>query len=189
MRLQAPCQAFDFHTVDTNDEPFKLSDYQGKRVMLSFFRDAACPFCNFRVYELTHQYKEWKEQGLEIVAVFSDTTEQVAAHVANHPRPFKMLADPNLDIYNRYGVEHSLAAMFKAFIFKLPTIIKGFATGGRPSNNPHIKLVPADFLINESGIIEQIWYGANTSDHIPLAYVTEFIQEGQPLVNAGLKTA
>lgn len=178
MRLKAPCQGIDFHTTDIFGNPFKLSDFMGKRVVLSFFRDAACPFCNFRIYELTHQYRAWKEQGLEIVAVFSDTSQQVAAHVAKHPRPFTMLADPDLDIYNNYGVEHSMSALFKAFLFRLPTIIKGFATGGRPSNNPHIKLVPADFLINEQGVIEEIWYGANTSDHIPLEYIRDFIGKG-----------
>ena len=34
--------------------------------MLSFFRDAACPFCNFRIYELTHKYKSWQQDGLEV---------------------------------------------------------------------------------------------------------------------------
>ena len=185
MRLKAPCQASDFHTTDLYDQSFKLSNYVGKRVMISFFRDAACPFCNFRVYELTHQYKEWKSRGLEVIAVFSDTPEKVAAHVAKYPRPFVMLADPDLNIYNQYGVEHSVSALFKALVFRLPTIIKGFATGGRPSNNPHIKLVPADFLINESGVVEKIWYGTNTSDHIPLEEVKQFIDEG---VNLKLST-
>lgn len=181
MRLKAPCQGIDFHTTDIYGNTFKLSDFHGKRVLLSFFRDAACPFCNFRIYELTHQYKTWKEQGLEIVAVFSDTADKVADHVAKYPRPFTMLADPGLDVYNCYGVEHSLSAMFKALLFRLPTVIKGFATGGRPSNNPHIKLVPADFLINEKGMIEEVWYGENTSDHIPLEYIREFIDDGAAL--------
>ena len=178
MRLKAPCQEFDFHTTDIYGQPFELNHFLGKRVLLSFFRDAACPFCNFRVYELTHQYKSWKNQGLEVIAVFSDTPEKVAAHVAKYPRPFTMLADPDLAIYNQYGVEHSLSALFKALLFRLPTIVRGFISGGRPSMNPHLKLVPADFLINESGMVEDVWYGENTSDHIPLSYIKEFIRSG-----------
>lgn len=180
MRLKAPCQAVDFHTEDIYGKPFRLSDYMGKRVMLSFFRDAACPFCNFRIYELTHKYTAWREQNLEIVSVFSSPAQEVREHVAKHPRPFRMLSDPDLAIYNQYGVEHSATALLKALMFRMPRIIRGIATGGRPRPNPHVKLVPADFLITENGEIDHIWYGRNTSDHIPLQEVQEFIDEGRP---------
>lgn len=175
MRLSAPIRKFNFQTRDIHGNRVSLDDFHGQRVMLSFFRDAACPFCNFRIYELTHRYKTWQEQNLAIIAVFSDTPEKVVAHVAKYPRPFLMLADPNLDIYNQYRVEHSSMAILKAFLFRLPTIIRGFATGGKPSNNPHVRLVPADFLIDEEGMIQKVWYGQNTSDHIPLHEVEKFI--------------
>lgn len=158
--------------------------------MLSFFRDAACPFCNFRIYELTHRYKTWKERNLVVIAVFSDTPEKILKHVAKHPRPFLMLADPELSIYSQYGVEHSAFALLKALLFRLPTIIRGFATGGHPSKNPHVRLVPADFLIDEAGVIQRIWYGRNTSDHIPIEHIENFIADGrlmrlkQKLLNA-----
>lgn len=176
MRLQAPRAAIDFQMRDINGEPVQLADYRGKKVMLCFFRDAACPFCNFRVYELTHQYREWQRQGLEVIAVFSSSVAEVREHVARHPRPFRLIADPDLKLYNRYGVEHSGTALIKAMLFKLPRLIKGIRTGGRPSKNPHVKLVPADFLINEKGHIVDTWYGRDTSDHIPLKRVKQFIE-------------
>ncbi|MGD8380362.1 MAG: peroxiredoxin family protein [Gammaproteobacteria bacterium] len=179
MRLKAPCQGIDFHTTDIYGEPFRLSDYLGKRVMLSFFRDAACPFCNFRIYELTHKYKAWQEQDLEVIAVFSDTADNVRRFVAKHPRPFKMLCDPDLAIYNQYGVEHSAMALLKALVFRMPRILRGIALGGRPRRNPHVKLVPADFLLDENGEVQEIWYGRNTSDHIPLERIDAFIEAGR----------
>jgi len=178
MRLKAPCQAVDFHTKDIYGEPFRLSDYMGKRVMLSFFRDAACPFCNFRIYELTHKYKLWKHQNLEIITVFSSPANEVREHVAKHPRPFRMISDSDLDVYNQYGVEHSSMALLKALLFRMPRIVRGIATGGRPRPNPHVRLVPADFLIQEDGRIVDIWYGRNTSDHIPMQQIQDFIDEG-----------
>jgi len=179
MHLKAPCQAVDFHTQDIYGKPVKLSDYMGKRVMLSFFRDAACPFCNFRIYELTHKYTEWREQNLEIITFFSSPANEVKDHVAKYPRPFRMISDSDLEIYNQYGVEHSAMALFKALLFRMPRIVKGIATGGRPRPNPHVKLVPADFLIQENGQIVDIWYGRNTSDHIPIDQVQRFIDQGQ----------
>jgi peroxiredoxin len=177
MKLKAPCQGIDIHAVDIFGEPFRLSDRLGKKIILSFFRDAACPFCNYRVYELTQRYKGWKDSGVEIVTIFSDTSEQVRKHVARHPRPFTMLSDPDLDFYNQYGVDHSKFALLKALIFKLPRIIKGIAKGGRPSNNPHIDIVPADFLIDVDGQVAELWYGRDTADHIPLEKIEEFINK------------
>lgn len=178
MRLVAPCQGIDFRTTDIYGAPFQLSDHMGKRILLSFFRDAGCPFCNFRVYELTHNYKQWQDQNLEIIAVFSDTPEQVRRFVSKHPRPFTMLADPDLELYNRYGIEQSGSALLKALLFKFPRILKGLLKGARPSKNPHLKVVPADFLIAEDGRVAKVWHGRDTSDHIPLDEVQNFIDEG-----------
>lgn len=178
MRLAAPCQLVDFKGTDIYGNPFQLSDHAGKRVLLSFFRDAGCPFCNLRVYELTHNHKHWLEQNFEIIAVFSDTAEQVRRFVSRHPRPFTMIADPHLEIYNRYGIQHSASALIRALFLKFPRIFKGLLKGARPSNNPHLTLVPADFLIAEDGTVAKVWYGRDTSDHIPLEDIQRFVDTG-----------
>jgi len=188
MRLQAPRTAPDFQTHDIHGEPIRLEQFRGRKVMLCFFRDAACPFCNFRVYELTHQYKAWQRRGVEVIAVFSSTAEEVREYVARHPRPFRLIADPDLTLYNQYGVERSGSALLKAMLFKLPRIIRGVMTGGRPSKNPNVTLVPADFLINEKGHIVETWYGRDTSDHIPLKQVQRFISQA-PKTRPTAKTA
>jgi len=175
MRLVAPCNGIDFDAKDIYGEPINLSQLQGKKVMLSFFRDAACPFCNLRIYELTNQYKMWKDKNLEIIAVFSSSSEEVKRFVAKHPRPFRMVSDPDLAIYTKYGVEHSSMALVKALLFKLPRIIKGMFKGGRPRNNPNVKLVPADFLFDTDGQVKHTWYGRDTSDHMPMEQVNRFI--------------
>lgn len=175
MRVTIPSKAENFTTHDIHGQPISLVQFNGQKVMLCFFRDAACPFCNFRLYELTHQYTKWKKAGIEIIAVFSSTKEEVQEFVARHPRPFRLIADPNLELYNRYRVEKSSKALWKALFFKLPTIIKGMRKGGRPKPNPHVTLVPADFLISEHGEVVDCWYGENTSDHIPMRRIESFL--------------
>ena len=123
MRLTPPCPSIDFSTQDIYGKPITPNEYKGKKVMLAFFRDAACPFCNFRVYELTQQYKTWKDKNIEVIAVFSSPADEVRRYVAKHPRPFRMVSDTDLNLYNQYGVEHSATALFKALFFKLPRII------------------------------------------------------------------
>lgn len=174
MRISIPSQANNFTTHDVYGEPISLLQFRGKKVMLCFFRDAACPFCNLRVYELTQRYQQWQKQGIEVIAVFSSTNDEVKEYVARHPRPFRLIADPDLALYNLYKVEKSASALWKALIFKLPRIIKGIHKGGRPKPNPHVTLVPADFLISPAGEVVDVWYGENTSDHIPMARVDQF---------------
>ncbi|MBB3167904.1 peroxiredoxin family protein [Simiduia aestuariiviva] len=183
MRINTPSQNMGFSAKDIYGNSFSLKRLRGKRVLLAFFRDAACPFCHLRVYEITQNYQRWKEQNLEVVAVFSDTSSQVRRFVAQHPRPFTILADPNLQLYNHFGVETSGAALLKALLLKLPRIVKGFWLGAKPSNNPHVTLVPADFLFNEAGVLEHAWYGSNTSDHLPLAEIQSFINEGRSRIS------
>ncbi len=174
MRLTTPCKSIPFSTQDIYGESLNLSNFRGRRVVLSFFRDAACPFCNFRIYELTHNYKEWQAAGLEIIVVFSSTAEEVRQHVARYPRPFRMVADPGLVLYEQYGIEQSASALLKALMFKLPRIIRGVYTGGRPKQNPHVKIVPADFLLEIDGSVVELWYGRDTADHIPLEKIQHF---------------
>ena len=179
MKLLAPCQEIDFRTEDVFGEPFQLSELLGRRVVLSFFRDAACPFCNYRLYELTQQHKVPQASGVEIVTVFSDTADQVKKYVAKRPRPFTMICDPNLELYNQYGVQKSSSALVKAFLFDLPEIVRGFLKGARPTNNPHMTLVPADFLIDTDGRVVQVYYGKTTADHIPLDNLKAFAKSNQ----------
>jgi len=178
MRINAPSQSIDFVTHDIYGKLIGLQDFRGKRVMLSFFRNAGCPFCNFRVYELTHKYKDWAHQGLEVITFFASTPDEVQRYVAKHPRPFRMIGDINLDVYNQYGVERSAFAMVKALLFKLPRVIRGIALGNLAKKNEHPTLVPADFLVDETGVIREVWYGRDYSDHIPLKRVEQFARQG-----------
>ncbi len=180
MRLLAPCQAADFSTTDIYGEPFQLSNHLGKPIILSFFRDASCPFCNFRVYEYTQRYKRWQEAGVEVISVFSSPAEDVRKFVAKHPRPFPTLADPDLVLYNHYGIESSRSGFYKALFLRIPTIIKGMMTGGRADpKNPNPGLMPADFLIGFDGRVVKVWYGNDASDHIPMKQLEKFVEKVQ----------
>jgi thioredoxin-dependent peroxiredoxin len=190
MKLNAPCSPIDFSSRDIYGNPVKLSHFGGKKVLLAFFRDAACPFCNLRLYELTNKYPEFQQANLEIIAVFSSPASDVRQFVARHPRPFIMLSDPDLHLYERYGVQKSGTAILKALLFKLPRIIRGFLKGGTGDmKNPHVTLVPADFLISESGVIEETWYGRNTSDHIPMARLEAFTRKATTFASKPRKLA
>ncbi|TAM63676.1 MAG: redoxin domain-containing protein [Rhodanobacter sp.] len=47
------------------------------KVLLSFFRDAGCPFCNLRVYELSTEYEKLRARGVEVIAFMASKASQM----------------------------------------------------------------------------------------------------------------
>ena len=50
---------------------------KGKKVMLSFYRYAACPLCNLRVNDLINHYPDFNNKGLEMIAIFQSPTKSI----------------------------------------------------------------------------------------------------------------
>jgi peroxiredoxin len=122
MKLFAPDAAPSLDLVDIHGLPIRIGG-TGRRTLLSFFRDAACPFCNFRVYELTHHHQSLSSLGLDIVAVFGSSQPDVLRFVARHPRPFRIAADALGHSHARYGIERSLWRKLKAIVTRVPTSV------------------------------------------------------------------
>lgn len=176
MRLTTLRPAPDFDAFDIHGRRIHLKDFRGRRVMISFFRDAACPFCNLRVYELSHHYKRLSEQGLEIIALFKSSPDDIRRYVAKRPRPFIMVGDEEMHIYKSYGVEHSMGGMFRGMFFRMPRMIRAMFYGFLPHMRGDQTLIPADFLIDEKGFIRAVHYGRDIGDHIPMSSVLSFIK-------------
>jgi peroxiredoxin len=176
MRLNAPAKAPLLHFVDIYGERVDIGR-SGRRTLLCFFRDAACPFCNFRIYELTNQHAAFKALGLDIVAVFTSTPEAVRRFVARKPRPFSVVADPTSHAHESYGIERSFWRKLKGIVTRVPTLIKGLRIVGLAGLNT-TNLMPADFLIDEHGNIAEAYYGGDAGDRIPLDRVELFLARG-----------
>lgn len=182
MRLLAPAPVPALDLMDIYGQPIRIGG-SGRRTLLSFFRDAACPFCNFRVYELTQHHQALAALGLDIVAVFGSSQAEVLRFVARHPRPFRIAADPTGASHARFGIQSSRWRKFRAVALRLPTLIRGLrmvGLAGLKTNN----LMPADFLIDEHGRIVETYYGSDAGDRIPLERVELFLARG--LMQRGL---
>jgi peroxiredoxin len=186
MRLKAPSRAPLLHFVDIYGRRVDIGG-SGRRTLLCFFRDAACPFCNFRIYELTNHHPALSSLGLDIVAVFTSTPEAVQRFVARKPRPFSVVADPTSHAHETYGIERSLWRKLKGILTRVPTLIKGLRIVGLAGLNT-TNLMPADFLIDEEGNIAEAYYGGDAGDRIPLERVELFLARGM-LARAGVKPA
>lgn len=176
MRLAAPTHAPAIGMLDINGKPVILNKGD-RRTLLSFFRDPACPFCNLRIYELTQHQQALSALGLDIVAVFTSTPEQVRRFVARKPRPFQVVADPTSHAHESYGIERSFWRKLRAMVTRVPSLIRGLRIVGFAGLNT-TNLLPADFLIDEQGRIVEAWYGRDAGDRIPFERIELFLARG-----------
>lgn len=130
MKLFAPNQAPRITLDDASGRPVEIGA-PGRRTLLCFFRDTRCPFCNFRVYELTHRFEQLQKSGIDVIALFSATPEDVRTFVAQRPRPFPVIADGNGQAYRQYGVDRmSFFGKLKGIVMRLLTALRGIAMVG-----------------------------------------------------------
>ncbi|MDH5185361.1 MAG: redoxin domain-containing protein, partial [Gammaproteobacteria bacterium] len=149
---------------------------QGKKLLLSFYRYASCPFCNLRIHTLGQQAERFRRQGLEMVAVFQSSAEQVKKYAGKEETPFIIIADEQRDLYQLYGVETSWWGFTKAFIIRLPDLVRTCLQGNMPGRmDNELNRMPADFLINEKGHIEIAYFGNDIGDHLPLHDLKQYL--------------
>lgn len=159
--------------VDGTD--FGLDRIEGKRFMLSFFRFAACPFCNRRVHELVSRFHEFGD-NFTIVALFDSSLENLLRHARRHHSPFPILADEQNIYYREYGIKRSLTGTLKGVAIHMPSVLHAlFVKGYWPTSiGGKLTTMPADFLVDEAREIQVAHYGKDEGDHLPLAQVEAF---------------
>ena len=187
-KVQAPSPWPPVRLVDIYGQPVVIGS--GRKMLLSLFREATCPFCNVRVFELTHKHKDLSSMGLDIVAVFSSSREDVLKFIARQPRPFRMVADPEGRVHEAFGVESSTWGKIKAMMTRLAALRRGMIVVGMTGMLRHAmgamgmsgggvtNLMPADFLIDEMGNIVETYYGTDAGDHIPISRIELFVARG-----------
>lgn len=175
MKLLAPVKTPVIAMIDINGQPVQIGN--GRKLLLSLFREATCPFCNFRVYDLTNNYPNLSNLGLDIVTVFKSDEDEVRQFIARRPRPFRMVADPEGRAHEAFSVDTSMWGRFKAMLLHPVAMMKGMGMvglRGMATGN----LMPADFLIDEQGTVVETYYGADAGDHIPMERIELFAVRG-----------
>lgn len=172
-RLKSGAQAPQFQVQDIFGNAVDLAALKGKKVMLSFYRYAGCPLCNLRVHSLLEETKALEDK-IVMIAVFQSSSDAMLKFVGRQQAKFPFIADPDMKLYRQYGVETSWMGLLKilAAIHKpIIAMSKGFLPGW--IDGP-INRLPADFLIDENGVVQTAFYGNNIGDHIPIPDIHAF---------------
>ncbi|MEZ4321475.1 MAG: peroxiredoxin-like family protein [Myxococcota bacterium] len=163
-----------FTATTFRGETIDLEAFRGKKLWLGFYRWASCPLCNLRISEVIQRHSQFEAAGIQLVAVFQSPAENIAQYVGSQDPPFPIIADPDLRLYDQYGVHPSWLGMFypRVMLRAFQATMKGLLRldlGDGPK-----AMVPADFLIDPEGLVWRAYYGSAISDHIPFEEIEEF---------------
>ena len=178
MKLTIGDTAIDFTAKDIYGKEVKLSDYKGKKIILGFYRNVACPFCNRRIHQILSQSTRLKESGTQMIFLFESTNKKLSESSFHQGiSPFPLIGNPERDIYKQYGVENSLLGVVKTvFVSSFFKAIKDVKPLNLPAQDKEASsnLMPADFFIDENFKIVKAHYGTHMDDHIPIEEIKDF---------------
>lgn len=98
-------QAPDFVLTDMNGEKHRLSDYEGKGVLLNFWA-TWCKPCEREMPYMDTQYQKTKDEGIQVLAVnIGESDVVVNEFIKRHKLSFPVLNDKNQEVLTAYGVD------------------------------------------------------------------------------------
>jgi len=144
-------KAPNFKLKNITGETVTLSSYDGKWLVLVFYRGNCCPKCNLQIADFEKDYEKFKALQSEIIAVSTDTPEEAKKTREKSQARFPILIDSDNEVVNLYGV-----ATQKRELKDIPAILHGKKAG--------TYAMPAVFIIDTKGIIRYSYVGKSFTD-------------------------
>lgn len=177
MRLQARQQAPSFTIKDVNGATVNLSDYKGKKLLITFYRNVGCPVCNLRFHEIQEQAELFKSKNLIVLAIYESSAENMKKYLEGENPYATMIPNPDQNLYKLYNIEQGMGKVLKGLFYGA----MGKMKKGKKQFKSKIELdgnkdrMSADFLVDEKGIINTAYYGKFLGDHLPIDEIKKFI--------------
>ncbi len=86
----------------------KLSDFEGKKVVLYFYPKDFTPGCTKEACAFRDGYAKYREAGIVVLGCSVDPVDRHQAFIKKYGLPFPLLLDPNKEIAKMYGVANGI---------------------------------------------------------------------------------
>ncbi len=96
-------QAPDFETVNEKNEPVRLLDFRGKRVVLYFYPRDDSPGCTTQACGFRDSYGQIEAKNAVVLGVSADDVASHQAFKTKYDLPFPLLVDREHKISEAYG--------------------------------------------------------------------------------------
>jgi len=136
-------KAPEFEGLNQFGEKISLNGFKGKKLILYFYPKDNTPGCTAESCNLSDNYQYWLSKGYEVVGVSPDSVASHKKFADQYQFGFNLISDPETEILKAYGVWGEKNMYGKKYMGVLRTT----------------------FVINEEGIIEQIFDKVDTKNH------------------------
>lgn len=136
-------KAPDFSGFDQDGKFRQLEDYKGKKLVVFFYPKANTPGCTAEACDLRDNFERFKANNYELLGVSADSQKAQLKFKDKFSFPFPLLADEEKEVIQAFGVWGP-----KKFM-------------GRTYDGIH----RTTFVINEEGIIEDVFSDVKTKAH------------------------
>ena len=120
--------------LNENGEEIRLSNYQGKKIVLYFYPKDSTSGCTAQACNLRDNYTELRQAGYEVIGVSVDDAKSHQKFIAKNELPFTLIADTDKKLVEQFGVWGEKSMYGRKYMGTFRTT----------------------FIINEEGIIERI---------------------------------
>lgn len=123
-------KAPNFEAFNQNGETIKLSDFEGKNLILYFYPKDDTPGCTKEACNLRDNYEMWLSKGYSVLGVSPDEKESHQRFIKKYDLPFSLLADTNREIMKAYGTwgEKNMYGKIKMGVLRTTFVIDGAGT-------------------------------------------------------------
>jgi peroxiredoxin len=101
-----PVPAPDWSLPQAIGPKVSLQDYKGKPVVILFYLGHGCPHCVEQLNRFTPMAEKFRENGIALVAISSDTVDDSKLPLADQGEgtesAFPILSDPKLEVFKAY---------------------------------------------------------------------------------------
>lgn len=163
----------EFQVRDIYGNSHSLAEYKGKKILLSFNRNAGCAVGNYRLHELEDERKYFEEKDIILISVFESSVENLKKLVDTNKYYQFIVSDIEGILYQKYGVEINKRKVSKGALHGAKQkAAKGkqlFPSTIKPDGNPD--RITADFLLDENGNILIAYYSKYLGDRLPIEQI------------------
>jgi thioredoxin-dependent peroxiredoxin len=97
-------RAPDFTLTSDSGERVRLSQFRGRPVVLYFYPKDDTPGCTKQACGIRDNYDEFEHLGAVVLGVSPDDESSHVKFKQKHGLPFTLLADPDHEVSEQYGV-------------------------------------------------------------------------------------
>ena len=143
MTLQTGDKAPEFEGQDQNGNTIKLSDFNGKKLVLYFYPKDNTPGCTAQACNLRDNHEAMRKAGYAVVGISSDSAKKHQNFIEKFELPFPLITDEDKSIHQQFGTWVEKSMYGKKYMGTARTT----------------------FIIDENGLIEEIISKVKTKEH------------------------